>query len=562
MPNDRAAFSSARFSARPGVGGFLAEPAGPATGPQTTPAKMFGHDMMFHEHRKLAYPIEAAASGVISADLAANQPSVILDLDACALSDLIAARGVSCVEVATAYLDHIERTNPFFNAIVSIRDREEILIEAREKDALLARGTRQGWLHGFPQAIKDLASTKGLRTTLGSPLHRDSIPPRDAVFVQRIKRSGAIIVGKTNTAEFGLGSQTYNPVFGTTFNAYDRSRTSGGSSGGAAVALATRMLPVADGSDNAGSIRNPAAYNNLFSMRPTQGLMPPEGRDPYLPSFGTVGPMARSVEDLALLYSVQADDQTWPQPSAEQAADGFRRRLTRDLRGKRIGWLGDLDGYLAFEPGVIDLCLRALQSFVAIGCEVEPVSIAYPLDALWQDWVTLRAWLTGGPLAARYADPRRRALMKPEACWEVEQAMRLSAMDVLEASGRRADFCRAVARLFEIHDFLVLPTAQCFPFDATVHWPKEIGGRQMDTYHRWMEVVSYATLAGCPVVNVPAGFSAQGLPMGLQILAPCHRDLACLELAHAYEQASGWNAIRPSESSWKREDLPDGCACA
>jgi amidase len=518
---------------------------------------------MYHEPPSVARSANvSAAAADRQIGLAPEQTPDILELGACALSDLIASREVSCVEVMSVYLDHIERTNPSYNAIVSLRERDEILAEAREKDALLANGVRQGWLHGFPQAIKDLASTKGLRTTLGSPLHRDSIPSRDALFVQRMKQSGAIVVGKTNTAEFGIGSQTYNPVFGTTLNAYDRSRTSGGSSGGAAVALAMRMLPVADGSDNAGSIRNPAAYNNLFALRPTQGLMPPEGRDPHLPALGTVGPMARSVEDLALLFSVQAEHDAWPPPSTWQTSACFRRRLARDMRGARIGWLGDLEGYLAFEDGVIDLCERALRAFVEIGCHVAPARIDHPLEQLWQDWTTLRAWLTGGPLAGRYADPDKRALMKQDACWEVEQALHLSAMDVLEASNRRAEFCRAMERLFKAHDFLVLPTAQCFPFDATESWPKEIGGRRMDTYHRWMEVVSYATLAGCPVVNVPAGFSAQGLPMGLQILAPCHRDLACLELAHAYEQATNWSSMRPFETSVNEEELADGSARA
>jgi amidase len=501
---------------------------------------------MFHDHRNVR-STAAVNPEFGGATLAPNPSADILDLGACALSDLIAAREISCVEVATIYLDHIERTNPFYNAIVSLRDRPELLAEACEKDTLLARRQRQGWLHGIPQAIKDLAPTKGLRTTLGSPLHKDSIPTHDAVFVQRMKQSGAILLGKTNTAEFGLGSQTYNPVFGTTLNAYDRKRTSGGSSGGAAVALATRMLPVADGSDSAGSIRNPAAYNNQFSLRPTPGRMPPEGRDPHLPSLATVGAMARSVEDLAMLFAVQTNETAWSQPAEGQTSTCFSERLTGDMRGTRIGWLGDLGGHLPFESGVIDLCEKALRAFANIGCEVEPVRIDYPLEQLWEDWITLRAWLTGGPLAGRYADAAKRALMKREACWEVGRAMRLSAIDVLEASGRRADWCRALERLFKTCDFLALPTAQCFPFDAGVSWPNEIGGRRMDTYHRWMEVTIYATLAGCPVVNVPAGFSAQGLPMGLQIMAPGNRDFSCLQLAHAYQQATSWGSVLPSK---------------
>lgn len=294
--------------------------------------------------------------------------------------------------------------------------------------------------------------------------------------------------------------------------------------------------------------------------------MPPEGRDPHLPSLGTIGAMARSVEDLAMLFAVQADDEAWSRPLEGQTSACFRQRLSRDWRGARIGWLGDLAGYLAFEPGVLDLCERALSSFEIIGCRVERVLPEYPLDQLWKDWITLRAWLTGGPLAGRYNDPAKRALMKQEACWEVEQAMRLSAIDVLEASGRRADWCRTLERMFEACDFLMLPTAQCFPFDACMHWPTEIGGRQMDTYHRWMEVAIYATLAGCPVVNVPAGFSGHGLPMGLQILAPRHHDLACLQLAHCYEQATPWSAIRPPEAFAMTNDttkeLINGCARA
>jgi amidase len=321
------------------------------------------------------------------------------------------------------------------------------------------------------------------------------------------------------------------------------------------------MLPIADGSDSAGSIRNPAAYNNLISLRPTQGRMPPEGRDPHLPSLGTVGPIARSVEDLAMLFAVQAEDDGWSQPAWEQTSACFGERLAREWQGARVGWLGDLGGYLPFEAGVIDLCEQALLSFAEIGCDVDPVHVDYPLDELWRDWITLRAWLTGAPLAGRYADSVKRALMKDEACWEVEQAMRLSALDVFEASGRRADWCRTLERVFKTYDFLVLPTAQCFPFDAGVTWPKEIGGRRMDTYYRWMEVVIYATLAGCPVVNVPAGFSQRGLPMGLQILAPCHGDLACLQFAYAYEQVTQWSSIRPSEAIVTTGEQTNGCAC-
>ena len=518
---------------------------------------------MHGERRNISPQIEDRAQPhELRTGVAAVANADILNLDGCALSALIAARRISCVEVATVYLDHIERTNPAYNAIVSLRDRDEVLAQAREKDGLLARGMRQGWMHGFPQAVKDLAATRGLRTTLGSPLHRESIPVRDALFVERTKQSGAIVIGKTNTAEFGLGSQTYNPVFGTTLNAFDRTCTAGGSSGGAAVSLAMRMLPVADGSDNAGSIRNPAAFNNVYALRPTQGKIPSEGRDVCLPSLGTVGPMARTVDDLAMLLAVQAGYDRLSLTSARDSAARIQEPLKRDFRETRIGWLGDFDGYLAFESGVLSLCEKALSVFADIGCVVETIRIDHPLEQLWNSWMALRAWLTGGSLAARFSDPAKRALMKEEACWEVERALRLSAMDVFEASSQRAAWCRTVARLFETFDFLVLPTAQCFPFDAGLTWPRTIGGRSMDTYHRWMEVVIPATMAGCPAVNVPAGFSANGLPMGLQILAPCHQDLACLQLARSYERATNWNSMLPPHPFAASRGRIDGSSCS
>jgi amidase len=349
---------------------------------------------VYHERRNISPQMEdRAKSPDPRTGIAAAANADILNLDGCALSALIAARRISCVEVTAVYLNHIERTNPAYNAIVSLRDRDEIVAQAREKDDLLARGIRQGWMHGFPQAIKDLAATEGLRTTLGSPLHRESIPVRDALFVQRTKQSGAIVIGKTNTAEFGLGSQTYNPLFGTTLNAFDRTCTAGGSSGGAAVALATRMLPVADGSDNAGSIRNPAAFNNVYALRPTQGKIPSEGRDICLPSLGTVGPMARTVDDLAMLLAVQAGGDRLSPTSARDGAARIQEPLKRDFRKTRIGWLGDFDGYLAFEPGVLSLCEKALSVFSDIGGVVETA-----LEQLDNAPGMAYGWVTRGPV--------------------------------------------------------------------------------------------------------------------------------------------------------------------
>lgn len=466
--------------------------------------------------------------------------SDIVMMDAAALGEAIRSRAVSCVEVMRAYLDHIDRLNPVVNAIVSRRDADVLLEEARERDEDLARGLHRGPLHGFPQAIKDLAATKGIRTTQGSPLLSDVVPESDAIFVARMKASGAIIVGKTNTPEFGLGSQTYNPVFGTTRNAYDPERTAGGSSGGAAVALALRMLPVADGSDHAGSLRNPAGWNNVLGLRPSFGRVPGEPDEVFIPHLGVVGPMARNAADLALLLSVQAG----PDPRTPLAIEAdpavFRTSLESDPAGRRIAWLRDLGGHLPFEPGVLDLCERALKSFEGMGCAVEEVLPDYPPEAIWRNWLTLRAWLIASKLGPFHADPAKRAGLKPEALFEVENGLRLTGYDVHRASVARTEWYHTVRRLLETYDVLAPPTAQVFPFEAGQPWPREVAGRTMDTYHRWMEVVIPATMSGCPTIAVPAGFGEAGLPMGLQLIGRNHGELELLRIAHAYEAATGW----------------------
>lgn len=471
--------------------------------------------------------------------------SRIVTMDGVQLSDAIRTRQVSCVEVMGAFLNQIERFNPKVNAIVSLRPREALLAEARGRDDQLGRGEYLGWMHGFPQAVKDLAPVRGIPFVQGSPVFRDFVPEADAIFVERMRRAGSIFVGKTNTPEFGLGSHTFNPVFGPTLNAYDQGRTAGGSSGGAAVALALRMLPVADGSDHGGSLRNPAAFNNVFGFRTSYGRVPSEGRDVFTPAMGVIGPMARSVPDLAMLLSVQAGFDPRLPLSINEDPGIFTASLERDFRGTRIAWLGDFGGYLPFEPGVLDLCRTALKAFEALGCAVEEVLPEYPIERVWQNWLKLRAWQTRAALKPLYDNPAKRAQMKPEAIWEVENGAALSADDLAAASAERTLWYQEVVRLFERYDYLLLPSAQVFPFAVETRWPKEIAGRAMDTYHRWMEVVIPVTMSGCPALNVPVGFCEAGLPMGLQIVGPAQSELACLQLAQAYDQATGWVKNRP-----------------
>ncbi|WP_321905976.1 amidase [Paraburkholderia tropica] len=468
-------------------------------------------------------------------------PHDIVAADALELSQWIRLRKVSCREVMHAFLDHIARVNTPANAIVSLRERGALLAEADERDAQLARGEYLGWLHGIPQAPKDLSATAGLASTQGSPIFRNEVPKTDALMVARLRAQGAIFIGKTNSPEFGLGSHTYNTVFGTTLNAYDPGRSAGGSSGGTAVALALRMLPVADGSDMMGSLRNPAGWNNVFGFRPSQGRVPnAPAVDLFYNQLGSAGPMGRSVPDLAMLLATQAGyDARAPLSLGDDPAQ-FTAPLAREFGGTRIGWLGDYGGYLAMEDGVLALCETALGDFGAIGCTVEAARPDYPMEKLWECWRTLRHFSVAGTLGALWRDPAKRALLKPEAQWEVEGGLALSGEDVWQASVARSQWYNALLALFEQYDYLALPSAQIFPFDANEHWPKSIAGRAMDTYHRWMEVVIGASLAGLPVVSVPAGFNAQGLPMGLQLIGKPRADFSVLQLANAYDEATRW----------------------
>ena len=471
-------------------------------------------------------------------------PADIVMLDGIALASAIRSRQVSCFEVMTAYLDHIEKTNLHVNAIVALQDRAGLLVEARERDAQSRRGEQIGPLHGFPFAVKDLAPVKGIPMTMGSPILKDFAPASDSIMVERLRKAGAIFIGKTNTPEFGLGSHTHNPVYGATRNAYDQSRSAGGSSGGAAVALALRMVPIADGSDYGGSLRNPAGWNNVFGFRTSYGRVPSDGRDAWLPSMGVLGPMARNVPDLAMLLAVQAGYDARVPLSLCEPGSIFQEPSQVDLKGKRIAWVADFNGHIPYEPGVLEVCKGALKTFESLGGVVEEALPDFPIDKVWQAWLQLRAWQSGGVLLPYYSDPAKRSLLKPEAIFEIESALKLSAFDITTASLIRSEWYQAVRRFFEKFEYLIAPTAQLFPFDVDIRWPKKIAGQKMETYHEWMKGVALITMAGCPALAVPAGFNDQALPIGIQIVAPNHGELSCLELAYAYDSATNWASKR------------------
>lgn len=463
------------------------------------------------------------------------------------LSKRIHKKEVSCKEVASAYLKQINKVNPTLNAIVSMKDEDKILTEAEEKDVLLAKNQSQGFLHGIPMAPKDLTNTKDIVSTQACLVLKDFLPSEDSLMASRLRNNGAIFIGKTNTPEFGFGSQTYNSVFGITRNAYDPTKTSGGSSGGAAVSLASHMLPIADGSDMMGSLRNPAAYNNVFGFRPSQGRVPtyPSG-DVFTQQLGYEGPMGRTVEDLSMLLSIQAGWNIKTPIAIKEETKIFTQPLQKNLKETKIAWLGDWDGYLAMEDGILELCEKGLKVLEEKGCKVDHKLPDYSPYKIWDTWLALRQFQTAVNLKPLYEDPNKKKLLKPEVIWEIEGGLNISAMNLGQAMLQRTSLYNAALKLFDEYDFLAVPTAQCFSFDAETHWPKTVAGKAMDTYHRWMEIVIFASLIAAPVISVPVGFNNDGLPMGMQLIGKPQSDLEVLQLAYEYEKATNWTTKKPS----------------
>ena len=470
--------------------------------------------------------------------LTMSESAQITDLDADALSWAIHARQVSCREVMQAYLQRIHRINPRVNAIVNLADDDELLRQADARDTELASGLSRGWLHGIPQAIKDASGATGFPTTYGCTLLKDAVATSDSVMTARMKAAGCIVIGKTNMPEFGLGSHTFNSLFGATCNAWDPAVSAGGSSGGAAVALAQRLLPVADGSDFMGSLRNPAAWNHVFGLRPSRGRVPfwPTA-DVWVSQLGTEGPMARTVRDLARLLAIQSGyDSRVPLSIADRLGELPASGDTTVLRGLRIGWLGDLGGYLPIEDGLLPACEQALQRFAAAGAGVEPTKLGFDAAALWEAWLVWRSALVGPRVAALLDRAGAREVIKPEALWEYDCAKQLSFNEFMRASVVRTAFHTQLLDLFERFDMLALSVTQVWPFPIGERWPKTVAGRTMDTYHRWMEATIYSTFAGLPAISLPAGFHANGRwPVGLQLIGKPCGDAALLRVAAGYE---------------------------
>jgi amidase len=465
-------------------------------------------------------------------------------LSARELSALLATRKISAREVMAAFLDQIARLNPQINAIVAKLDDEKCLVLADEADQRLARGETIGLLHGLPFAFKDLDPAVGFPMTRGSPIFKDFMPSEDSVLVERLRRAGVIPIGKTNVSEFGMGSHSYNQVYGTTLNPYDLTKTAGGSSGGAGAALAAGMLPLASGSDLGGSLRNPASFNNVVALRPSVGLVPSAPVAlPFL-GFTVKGPMARSVTDGAFLLSAMAGAD--PRDPAVYPSDPtvFARPLDRGFKDQRVAWCPDL-GVLPLDRRVRSVLDSQRRTFVALGCVVED---ACPdLSGADEVFLTLRAWNYFhilGPLLEKH-----REQMKPEAVWQIELGRDLSGADVANAMKLHGELMQRIRRFQEIYPFLICAVNQVPPFDANIDWPRAINGVKMATYLDWMKSAYWITATFCPAISVPAGFTDDGLPVGIQIVGRYRDDLGLLQFAHAFESATGIGKRRPAIAS-------------
>ncbi len=463
------------------------------------------------------------------------------------LARLIRGRKLSAAELVRACIAQVEQVNPQVNAIVTFLP-EQALAQAKALDRRLARPRTAdlGPLAGLPIAYKDLVSTKGIRTTKGSPIYADYVPEEDAVLVQRLAAAGAITLGKTNTPEFGAGSQTFNAVFGATLNPYDLTKTCGGSSGGAAVALACGMLPFADGSDLGGSLRNPANFCNVVGFRPTPGRVPSYPTEDAWDTLSVVGPMARSVEDAAFLLAAMAGPDARAPVSREPSGRVFARPLKRDFRKVRVAWSPELGG-LPIDPRIRQVLEAQRKTFEALGCIVEEASPE--LDGADEVFHVLRAVL----YATRYAPllDKHRHQMKDTVIWNIEAGLELEAARIARAQALRTKLYHSLRRFMQRYEFLLAPVSQLPPFPVEQPYVTEINGEKLTSYIDWMKVCYRITATSHPAISVPAGFTddAPPLPVGVQIVGRYRDDFGVLQLAHAFEAATGFAKRRPAIAS-------------
>lgn len=448
------------------------------------------------------------------------------------LARLLRTGEVSCLEVTEAHIARIEALNPRINALCTFLP-DSARAAAREADDRLGRNEPTGILHGLPTAIKDTVALKGVRFTAGSPIYKDRIAQEDALIVERMKAAGVIVLGKTNVPEFGAGSHTFNPLFGPTRNCYDPSKTAGGSSGGAGAALAARMLPLANGSDLGGSLRNPGNFNNVVGFRCSPGRVPGYPVGMGWNSLAVNGPMARTVSDAALLLSAVAGPDDRSPISIHDPASIFTRPLERDFKGVRVAWSRDLDG-LPVDPRVVSALESQRHIFEELGCVVEEADPDFrDADEVFR---VLRAWC----FAAAHEEhlQRHRRLLKEAVVWNTEQGLTLSGRDVSRAEEKRTQLFLRLRSFMETYEYVLCPVNQVPPFDIDIEYPLEVAGVSMDSYIDWMKSAYFISVTGLPAISVPCAFTPEGLPVGIQIVGRHQQDFEVLQLAYAFEQAT------------------------
>lgn len=476
--------------------------------------------------------LEASSARPLSGSSAASCDEICF-LAATDMARLIRQKKLSAREIMEAHLRQIGRINPKVNAFVTLAPEDQLLAQARAADEATMKGNLLGPLHGLPVGVKDNHETKGMRTTFGSALHRDDVPDFDCLVVEREKNAGAIVVGKTNLPEFGLGSQTFNGVFGTTLNPYDVTKTCGGSSGGSAVALACGMAPIADGNDMGGSLRNPANFCNVVGIRPSPGRVPNSPSQLGWFTQGVSGPMARNVSDCALFLSAIAGFDRRSPISIDQPASQFGQPLgKRDFHGVRIATMKDMG--LPWEPAVKEVFAGQRKTFEALGCivdEAEPdLTEANECFLAWRHWL----------LELRFGDmlEANSGQLNKYIHWHVEEGRRLAGSYLSRIEAKRTALYQRMREFMDLYEFFVMPVNQVLPFDVKMPYPVQINGVRMENYLAWMKSAYYISAVGNPAISVPCGFSANGLPIGIQIVGRHNDDWGVLQMAYAFEQAT------------------------
>ncbi len=459
---------------------------------------------------------------------------------------LIQSKEVSVKEVVTFYLKRIKKYNPTLNAIVLQKDEQKIIDEANLIDK--KENDKNKPLIGLPIACKDLFDIEGLPSTYGYPDFKNNIAKKDSLIVNRLKNSGAIIIGKTNTAELGVGGHTTNRLFGPTSNPYNTSKSAAGSSGGAGSAVAAGLLPFADGTDMMGSCRAPAAYANIYGFRPTTGLIPTdrssEKKLDNIPMLTTPGCFAATPDDMSLMLDCIVGSDPLD-PLSINLNSSFKESLNnkKKFSNLKVCWLSDLNGEYIFEHGIIEMCENKLKDLNKYNLEVEPLKSKITTIDLWESWNTLRAKSIFDDTKSMNIENIKR--MTPQAIWEYQKGEKVKKSDIEKALRQKLNCLKEVEELFEKYDFLILPSAQVFPFDKNMQYPDQINEKKLDTYHRWMEVFILSSLLELPTITVPVGFNKDGLPMGMQIIAKKFRDLELLVFAKSYEECFNFSKIKP-----------------